>query len=144
MQILKLLSENGQRGIFSSYPSSQSELAEKLQVTRQALSVHIKRLRESGFVQVGRGFINVTQDGLKATGYNPNAVIVMIRVSPQSRRDAFEKIRALVSCEIFRVAGEWDIVLVVQQDDLDQILASLSAIEGVLESKSLISIEAIR
>jgi DNA-binding Lrp family transcriptional regulator len=139
--ILRLLSEHGDRRTVYSFYTNQTELAHKLHITRQALSVHFKRLRESGFVQIGRGFVNVTEDGLKAIGRNLNPVIVTLRLSPQNRLEAFAKVRDLPAIEIFRVTGDWDVVLVVAQDDLDEVMQVLDGVEGVLETRSFVSIE---
>jgi DNA-binding Lrp family transcriptional regulator len=141
MQILRLLRENGDRKTVYSFFTSQADLASKLHITRQALSVHFKRLREFGFVQVGRGFVDVTEDGLRAIGHNLNPVIVTLRLSPQNRLGAFAKIKELPVIEMFRVTGDWDVVLIVEQDDLDAVLQVLDGIEGNLETKSLVSIE---
>ncbi len=143
-QLLKMLWENGNRKTVYSFYGKQTEIARKWHVTRQALSIHFKRLRESGLVETGRGFVNVTEEGLRAIGYNSNPVIVMVRVSPQKRLAALAMIRTLPAVQVFRVTGDVDVVLILEQDKLDQSLATLAATDGVLETKSLVSIEAIR
>ena len=97
-----------------------------------------------GLVQVGRGFVNLTNEGEKALGHDTNTVIVEVRVSPQKRPDAIKSIIELPALTIFRVAGDTDLVLMVQRHELDKVLASLSAIDGVLETKSLVSIETLK
>jgi DNA-binding Lrp family transcriptional regulator len=141
MQILRLLMENGDRKTVCSFCTNQTDLARKLHITRQALSVHFKRLREFGFIQVGRGFVNVTEDGLRAIGHNLNPVIVTLRLSPQNRLEAFTKVKGLPAIEIYRVTGDWDVVLVVEQDDLDEVMQVLDGVQGILETRSLVSIE---
>jgi DNA-binding Lrp family transcriptional regulator len=136
--------ENGSRRTVYSFYSNQTDLAREFNVTRQALSIHVKRLRELGMVQVGRGFVNVTESGLKAAGYNTNPVIVTVRLSPQKRLEIFKRISDLPAVEMFRVTGEMDIVLVVEQEKLDQVLGTLDQIDGVLETKSLVSIETLK
>lgn len=120
------------------------DLARDLKVTRQALSIHFKRLREAGLIQVGRGFINVTEEGSKATGFNSNPVIVTVRISPQKRLEVFGRLRSLPAVQVFRVTGDVDVVLVVEQEKLDRVLSTLSAIDGVLETKSLVTIETMK
>lgn len=141
LHILKLLWTSGDRKTVYSFRINQTELAHKLQVTRQALSIHLKRLRELGFVQVGRGFVSVTEDGVRAIGYRSNPVIMTVRVSPSKRLEAFGRIKVLPAVEIYTVTGDVDFVLIVEQDRLDQVLGMLSKIDGVLETKSLVSIE---
>lgn len=144
LQLLKLLWQNADRKTVYSISIKQVDLARKLQVTRQALSIHFKRLRDFGLVEVGRGFVNVTEDGLRAIGYNTNPVIVTVRVSPQKRLEALGKIKSVPAVEIFRVTGDVDAVLVVEQDQLDLVLKTLADIEGVLETRSLVSIETMK
>jgi len=140
-EVLKLLLKNGKRETVYSFHTRQSDLARKLQLTRQALSIHLKRLRESGFVQVGRGFVNITEDGLKAIGYHSSPVIIIVRVSPQRRLEAIGRMKSLSAVEIFRVTGDVDVVLIAEQGRLDNVLETLSKIDGVIEIKSLVSIE---
>ncbi len=139
LRILDLLSRSGNRRIVYSVSIGQGDLAGKLRITRQALSLHFKKLRGSGFVQIGRGFINVTEEGLRALGYRKDPVIVTVRILPQRRAEAIEKISKLPVIEIFRVAGDVDVVLVVEQDNLDHVLEILSGIDGVVETRSLVS-----
>jgi DNA-binding Lrp family transcriptional regulator len=140
LQILNLLLQNGHRKIVYNVSIGQVELAKELQITRQALSLHFKKLRESGLIQVGRGFINVTKEGLEAVGYRTAPVILNVRILPQKRSEAIQMIDELPVIEIFRVTGDADVVLIVEQDRLDRILEALSRIDGVVETKSLVSI----
>jgi len=140
LQILKLLLQNGSKKTVYSVPIGQVELAKELQITRQALSLHFKKLREFGLIKVGRGFIDVTEEGLEALGYRREPVIVNVRILPQKMSEAVQKINELPATEIFRVAGDVDVVLIVEQDRLDPILEALSHIDGVAETRSLVSI----
>ena len=140
LQILNLLLQNGHRKAVYNVSIGQVELAKELQITRQALSLHFKKLREYGLIQVGRGFINVTKEGLEAVGYRTAPVILNVRILPQKRSEAIQRIDELPVTEIFRVTGDADVVLIVEQDRLDQILEALSHIDGVVETKSLVSI----
>lgn len=144
IKILRLLCENGGPRTVLTANFTQPDLARKLHVTRQALSIHISRLAEAGFIQVGRGFINITESGLKASGYRDSPVILVIRVAPQNHRDAYEKIKGIHASEIFRVAGDADFAILLEQRDLDKVLQDLYAIPGILETKSLIATETVR
>jgi len=46
----------------------QSELAKELGITRQALNMHLHRLREEELVRTGRGFIELTTKALEFLG----------------------------------------------------------------------------
>lgn len=144
MYILRLLCEGGNRSTMKTSRISQVELARKLHVTRQALSVHLKRLSDSGLLQVGRGFVNVTEDGLRATGYHHNPAILIVRFAPQKQLEAVEKIRKTPSAEAFRVAGDADFAIFTEQENLDRTLAHLYSIEGILEVRTLITTEVLK
>lgn len=144
MHILRLLCEGGDHSTVMTSHISQKELARKLDITRQALSVHIKRLTESGFVQVGRGFVNVTGNGLRAVGYHNNPTILIIRLAPNKQLEAVERIKTIHAVEIFRVAGDADFAIIVEQENLDHTLAALYGIDGILEVKTLIATEVIQ
>jgi DNA-binding Lrp family transcriptional regulator len=144
LKVLRLLCESGNPTTVLASSITQRDLARKLHVTRQALSVHISRLADAGLIQAGRGFINVTENGLKATGYHHNPAILIVRVAPQNQREAYEEIKRIRAFEIFRVAGDADFTLVVDQQDLDKVLQDLYAIQGVIETRSLIATETVR
>ncbi len=144
LKVLRLLCESGYPTTVLASNISQRDLARKLHVTRQALSVHLTRLAEAGFIQVGRGFINVSENGMKAAGYHHSPVILTVRVAPQNQRDAYERIKQIHASEIFRVAGDADFALILEHKDLDQVLQDLYAIQGVLETRSLIATETLR
>jgi len=144
LHVLRLLCENGHRRTVLTSELTQPELARRLHITRQALSIHVKRLTESGFVQVGRGFINVTEKGLRAVGQNRNPVILIVRVTPQHQLEALEKIKKLPASQTFRVAGDADFAILTDQGSLDQVLGSLYVIEGITETRTLIATDTIR
>lgn len=144
MYILRLLCDGGNRATMMTSHISQAELARKLHVTRQALSVHLKRLSESSLVQVGRGFVNVTEDGLRAAGYHRNPAILIVRFAPQKQLQAVENMRKIPSAEAFRVAGDADFAIFTEQENLDRTLAHLYSIEGIAEVKTLIATEVLK
>jgi len=144
VKVLRLLCEGGNPTTVLASRITQRDLARKLHVTRQALSVHITRLADAGLIQSGRGFINVTENGLKATGYQHNPAILIVRVTPQNQREAYEKIKRIRAFQTFRVAGDADFALVVDQRDLDKVLQDLYAIPGIIETRSLIATETVR
>lgn len=143
VKVLRLLCESGNPTTVLASNITQRDLARKLHVTRQALGVHITRLADAGLIQAGRGFINVTENGLKATGHHHNPAILIVRVAPQNQLEAYEKIKRMRAFEIFRVAGDADFTLLVDQRDLDKVLQDIYAIQGVIETRSLIATETV-
>ncbi|MBS7616480.1 Lrp/AsnC family transcriptional regulator [Candidatus Bathyarchaeota archaeon] len=144
IQLLKMLYEKGKSTSLYSLHAKQSDLAKELGVSRQALNLHLKRLRELNFIRTGRGFIDVTEKGLNALGYSSTPAFVFLKVSPGKRIEVYEKIKELALQKAFRVAGDVDAVLVVDRDKLNDVLRKLSAVEGVKDTKSYVAIEPIK
>jgi len=122
----------------------QSELAKQLMISRQALNVHLRKLRDLGCVRTGRGFIDVTEDGLRVLGIFVSPAFVFIKISPLRREDAYKKILEFPVQRAFRVAGDMDAVLVVERERLDEALRRLALIEGVQDTKSYITIQTLK
>jgi DNA-binding Lrp family transcriptional regulator len=122
----------------------QSELAEELGITRQALNVHLRRLRDLGYIRTGRGFIDITERGLTLLGVTVNPAFIFIKVTPKSREQAYEKMSTLPAQRIFRVTGDIDAILIVEGDKLDETLKKLAAINGIKETKSYVTIKALK
>jgi len=144
LNVLRLLSEGGDRRTVYSLQVKQCDIASRLHLTRQALSIHFRRLRELGLIQVGRGFINVTNEGLEALGRNPNPVVMAVRIPCKKRSETIQRIKQIPANQILRVAGDYDVVMVVEQHRMDEVLAMLSEIDGNLEVKSLVPIETLK
>ena len=45
---------------------SETSLAKELNLTRQALNIHLKKLKRLGLIRTGRGFIEITQKHSKS------------------------------------------------------------------------------
>jgi DNA-binding Lrp family transcriptional regulator len=144
VQILRVLFERGNRETVYNTEKTQSEIAEQFKITRQALNVHLKKLRNMGYVKTGRGFISVTEEGLKALGIYRNPAIVTVRVSPQKRSEAYEKIKVLPAIQILRVTGDVDVVIMSDQGKIDETLKRISKIDGVEETRSYVCIEILK
>jgi len=127
-----------------SIQTRQSELAKELGITRQALNVHLRKLRDENYIRTGRGFIDITERGLRVLGLSANPTFVFIKVSPQKRSDAYDAISKLPIHRVFRVAGDMDLVIIVDRDKLDEVLRQISQIEGVEDTRSYMTIEAMK
>ena len=122
----------------------QEELAKELGITRQALNIHLKKLRERGYIRTGRGFIDITESGLSFLGRLSQPQFIFTRVSPQKRKNAYKEITKLPTRSIHRVTGDMDLVIVVDREILDDVLKAISSIDGIEETKSYVTIEALK
>ncbi|MEM2896175.1 MAG: Lrp/AsnC family transcriptional regulator [Candidatus Bathyarchaeia archaeon] len=141
--VFKTIFEFGNRTVIYNIEKGQEEMASKLGITRQALNVHLKKLREIGYIKTGRGFINVTEKGIKALGFYENPALILVKALPQKRFEAYEEIKALPALQILRVAGDVDIAIITDQSKMDEILKRLSKIDGIEETRTYVSIETL-
>jgi len=139
-----MLYEKGKSTNTYTLQLKQDALAKQLNISRQALNVHLRRLRDLGCIRTGRGFIDVTDKGLELLGISSNPAFIFIKVSPLKRSHAYEKMKELAVQRAFRIAGDVDALLMVERGKLDEVLKSLSSIDGVQDTKSYLTIEAIR
>jgi DNA-binding Lrp family transcriptional regulator len=122
----------------------QSELAKQLQISRQALNVHLRKLRDLGCIRTGRGFIDVTEEGLNALGVSVNPAFIFIKISPLKREEAYHEMANFPIQQIFRVAGDMDAVLLVEQGKLNETLRRLALLEGIQETRSYVTIQTLK
>ncbi|MDH5267009.1 MAG: Lrp/AsnC family transcriptional regulator, partial [Candidatus Bathyarchaeota archaeon] len=122
----------------------QSDLAKQLEISRQALNVHLRKLRDLGCIRTGRGFIDVTEEGLNALGVSVNPAFIFLKISPLKREEAYRKMSNFPIQRIFRVAGDMDAMLLVEQDRLNETLRKLALLEGIQETKSYVTIQTLK
>lgn len=122
----------------------QNELASQLGISRQALNVHLRKLRDRGYIRTGRGFIDVTEEGLTTIGISVNPAFVFVKISPLKRKRAYEEIFKFPILRVYRVAGEMDMILVIEHDKVDDALKRLANVEGVLETRTYITIQTLK
>lgn len=143
-QLLSLLHQKGQLTNTYTLRLKQDVLAKELGISRQALNVHLRRLRDANFIRTGRGFIDVTEEGLNALGISSIPAFILLKVSPLKRSHAYQKIRELAIQRAFRIAGDMDALVMVEREKLDEVLSKLSSVDGILDTKSYVTIETIR
>lgn len=144
LHLLRVLYEQGKPATTYMVPVKQSELAEQFGISRQALNVHLRKLRNHGCVRTGRGFIDVTEKGLNLLGVSVNPAFVFIKVSPLRRGETYEKLTGFPIQRIFRVAGDMDMMLIVERDKLDDALQKVASLDGVQDTKSYITIQTVK
>ena len=144
LQLLKLLYNISNSTKVFTVKRTQGELARELDLTRQALNVHLRRLREENLIRTGRGFIDLTERALQILGVGVSGAFVFLRIQPSQRGQVCEKVRQLPASEIFRVTGEIDLVAVVPQAKLDYFLERISSIDGVITTSSHVVISVLK
>ena len=144
MQLLRMLYERGESTSTYTLRLKQDELAKQLGISRQALNVHLRKLRDLRCIRTGRGFIDVTDQGLSALGISSTPAFILIKVSPLKRSYVYEIVKELAVQRAFRIAGDVDALAVVDREKLDEVLKKLSSVDGIQDTKSYVTIEAIR
>jgi DNA-binding Lrp family transcriptional regulator len=144
VQLLKMLHEKGNPTSIYSLHMKQDVLSKELGVSRQALNVHLRKLRIMGYIRTGRGFIDVTEKGLSALGFSASPAFILMKISPVKRIEVYERIKELAVQRAFRVAGDVDGLLIVEREKLDEVLKKLYSIDGIQDTRSYVTIEAIK
>jgi DNA-binding Lrp family transcriptional regulator len=106
--------------------------------------VHLRKLKNRGYIRTGRGFIDVTDKGLNALGVSTTPAFILLKVSPNKRIHVYEQIQELAVSRAFRVAGEVDALIIVERENLDEILKKLYGIDGIEDTRSYVTIEVIK
>jgi DNA-binding Lrp family transcriptional regulator len=139
-----MLYDKGKSTSTYSLHMKQDALAKELGVSRQALNVHLRKLRNMGLIRTGRGFIDVTEEGLTNLGVSVAPAFILMKISPIKRIDVYERIKELPVQRAFRIAGDVDAILIVEREKLDEILKKLYSIDGIQDTKSYVTIEAVK
>lgn len=144
VRLLRTLYEKGNLITIYTLRIKQNELAAQLGISRQALNVHLRKLRDQGHIRTGRGFIDVTEKGLNLLGISANPAFVFLKISPLKRKEAYEEIFQFPILRVFRVAGDMDAILVIEREKLDEALKRLASVEGVLDTRTYIAIKTLK
>lgn len=144
LRLLRMLYTRGKPTTTYSIHVKQSEFAKQLDISRQALNVHLRKLRQNGYIRTGRGFIDVTEKGLALLGVSVNPAFVFVKVSPLKRGEAYQKVMGFPIQRVFRVTGDMDAILLVEREKLDEALKKLAAVEGIQETRSYVTIETLK
>ncbi len=134
-EILEKLNREGREFKAHTVEMDQGEISEEFGITRQALSNHLRELKEKEFIRTGRGFIDLTERGRKILGKKEGEVLIMVEVEPNKRSEAYEKLADL-SGSTFRTTGQSDVIVKIERDDLESTLNRISRIGGVKETSS--------
>lgn len=144
IQLLKTLYDKGKSTNAYTLRVKQDELSKQLGISRQALNVHLRKLKSTGYIRTGRGFIDVTEKGLSVLGVSTTPAFILIKVSPLKRIEVYQKIQDLSIARAFRIAGDADTIIMVDRESIDETLKKLYTIDGITETCSYVTIEVIK
>jgi Mn-dependent DtxR family transcriptional regulator len=68
VQLLRKLFEKARFTTNYTLSAKQDELSAQLGISRQTYNVHLRRLKNRGYIRTDRGFIEITEKGLSALG----------------------------------------------------------------------------
>ncbi len=142
--MLRMLQEKGSPTTAYTLRIKQDQLARELGISRQALNVHLRKLRDGGYIRTGRGFIDVTERGLNVLGMSSVPAFILIKVSPVKRIYVYERIKELPVQRAFRIAGDVDALVIADRERLDEVLKKLYSIEGIQDTRSYVTIEVMK
>jgi DNA-binding Lrp family transcriptional regulator len=144
LRLLQMMYEEGRATTTYTLNLKQSELAKQLSISRQALNVHLRKLRSQGHIRTGRGFIDVTEKGLAVLGVSVNPAFVFIKVSPFKRVNTYAQIIQLPVERMYRVTGDMDAIVQVEREKLDDALKKLAELDGIEDTKSYVTIQTLK
>jgi len=121
----------------------QAELAETLGISRQALSVKLRPLIEKNLIRTGRGFIEITEDGLSALGQFSRPVFILVKVEPTKRKEVYSKIAEAKLGKVNKVAGDVDLIMQVDGGSAAKVLDFVSGLDGVISTMTYFTLESI-
>ena len=122
----------------------QKTLSSELGVSRQALNIHLRRLRELGLIRTGRGFIDVTERALSVLGRQSGDAFIFLKLDPPKRIQAYEALKQLPVDKVYRVTGDIDVIVQVSQSMLESVLNAINSLDGVRETRTYVVIETMR
>ncbi len=143
IKLLRKLYDEGKSIEVHTVEKTQDELAEELGITRQALSNHLKVLKELGYIRTGRGFIDLTEKALDLLGERKGDVFVFVRIEPTKRKHVYEAIKNMNIKRIYRVTGDIDLIIEADKTRLDEILEEIASLEGVKETITHVVLEVL-
>ncbi len=143
LRLLRKLYEEGRTIEVHTVEKTQDELAKELGITRQALSNHLKVLKERGYIRTGRGFIDLTDKALELLGEKKGDVFVFVKIEPTKRRQVYEALKGLKIRKIYRVTGDIDLIIEADKTRLDEILEEIASLDGVRETNTHLVLEVL-
>jgi len=143
-RLLEILREHAVGEYVYKVNIKQSELARRLNITRQALSVKLRPLIKGGYIRTGRGFIEITEKGMALIGYLTTPVFILVSVEPAKREEIYKKLLERNLGRIHRVSGDVDLIIQVDGSKAASLLNFLSKLPGVRETRTYFTLETLK
>lgn len=143
-KLLEFLKSNATGEYVYKVDIKQADLANMLNITRQALSVKLRPLIRGGYIRTGRGFIEITEKGMVLLGYLTAPVFILASVEPIKRDDIYRMLLDLKIGRIHRVSGDVDLIIQVDGSKAAEVLNFLSRLPGVRETKTYFTLETLK
>jgi DNA-binding Lrp family transcriptional regulator len=140
-EILQKLYDESKKVHVFTVKKSQERISEELGITRQALNNHLRQLKKLNFIRTGRKFVDLTENAIKFLEKDDGKSYIFIKIKPNLRKEAFQKLKNIEYTKIFRVTGEVDAIVSVNESKLDSTLNEINRIPGVEETSAHIVIQ---
>ena len=135
-RLLTFLRKNAESEYVYRVDLKQAELAEILGISRQALSVKLRPLIERKVIRTGRGFIEITENGLSVIGQYGKPVFIMVKVEPTKRKEVYAKVGEAEMGKVDKVSGDVDLILQIDGGAAAIVLDFISGLDGVISTKT--------
>jgi hypothetical protein len=115
-QVLKVLYENAEFTTIYTVSNKHGEMSTELGINREAYNLHLRRLKNKGYIRIGQGFVDITEKGLNAIGVSTKPSFILIKASP-NQEIVSTKLKETI-CSIFEGSAQVEALIVRGGDDL--------------------------
>ncbi len=140
-RLLSFLKERSKGEYVYRVDLKQSELADKLKISRQALSVKLRPLIDRGYIRTGRGFVELTEKSMAAMSLFGKPAYILVKIEPDKREKVHKALIEAKLGRVNRVAGDVDLILEVDGSKASKVLDVVSGMKGILTTKTYFTLE---
>lgn len=140
-ELLKMFSNIGTTKKVCTIRTTHQELSDKLGISRQALSIHLRRLKREGLIRTGRGFLDLTDKALEFLEKKTGEAYIIIKSNKRERKKVLDEVLKLPMEKICRVAGDSDVIVKIDRSKLDDALNMIDGVKGIQELTTHIVLE---
>jgi DNA-binding Lrp family transcriptional regulator len=119
-QILKKLYEKASFTTTYTLSAKQGELSTQLGISKQYYNLQLRRLKDSGYIRIGRDFIDVTEKGLIALGISTEPYFILVKVSSNQKLQVYQKMKKLFPEALWK--NQVDPIIIREGEDLANLL----------------------